>query len=387
MRDRSLPELTGMGTWLIPKGVGCCRPWRRMGRARICCRGWACGSSSEVSEHLRTLLLAHLLNLEVIDRPGLLHAVQRLNVAGPGGPRGVAVRASARLGTPAHQMRSHVESAFYGPGRADESSACSRHRQASRRRTHGSRRRQGSFAQCRQHPSAFGRRSRFRRSRRRLRSSREAFRCFRLRELLGSEALDVLGGLALHLRRSLPRSLQHGLHFAGPSDDLRGRHFVRRGGQSRWPPWDSQSPVPKHIHRLVLRYAPRRRSSACSRAGDHRLRRLDAAFAEPAPQCRGPGRVQPVVAQRLTGIGAPVVAVGQEGRPRELSGRAREGDPIVALVGGLERSRRIDARVGQRRLADGLGCVGVSSNQKCEAVNVLALRLGKSRARGSPSWM
>ena len=83
-----------------------------------------------------------------------------------------------------------------------------------RRRTHGSRRRQGSFAQQRQGAtSRLRRRSRLRCSRRCLRSSGEAFRCFRFRELLGSEALDVLGGLPFHLHRPLPRPLQQGLHF------------------------------------------------------------------------------------------------------------------------------------------------------------------------------
>ena len=77
------------------------------------------------------------------------------------------------------------------------------------------------------------------------------------------------------------------------------------------------------------------------------------------PSLGGLGGSSPVVAQGLAGVGAPVVAVGQEGRPGELSRRAREGDSIVAFVGGLERSRRVQRRVGQRRLADGLRGVGV----------------------------
>ena len=113
------------------------------------------------------------------------------------------------------------------------------------------------------------------------------------------------------------------------------------------------SHAPQHIHRLVLRDASRRGRCAGGGARNHRLRRLDAGLSQPASQSRGPGRVQPVVAQGLAGIGAPVVAVGQEGRPRELSWGPREGDPIVALI------RRIDAGVGQRRLADGLRGVGV----------------------------
>ena len=191
-------------------------------------------------------------------------------------------------------MRSRIEPAFYGPRRADESSTCSRHRQASRRRTHGSRRRQGSFAQQRQGAtSRLRRRSRLRCSRRCLRSSGEAFRCFRFRELLGSEALDVLGGLPFHLRRPLARPLQQGLHFAGPPDDLRGRHFVRRWCQSRWPPGDSQSSVQpvaaasQGQHRLVLGHAPRRRRRTGSRTCDDRFSSLNATFAEAASRASG----------------------------------------------------------------------------------------------------
>ena len=52
----------------------------------------------------------------------------------------------------------------------------------------------------------------------------------------------------------------------------------------------------------------------------NRLRRLDAAE---SGAWAGPA----VVAQSLAGIGAPVVAVGQEGRPRELSKRRGKGTP------------------------------------------------------------
>ena len=85
-----------MGTWLMPKGVGCCRPWpwRRMGRARICCRlGLRLALGIRV-DPVELRLPAQLLREEVVDGPGLLHAVQRLDVGGPRGPRGVAVRAS-----------------------------------------------------------------------------------------------------------------------------------------------------------------------------------------------------------------------------------------------------------------------------------------------------
>ena len=94
----------------------------------------------------------------------------------------------------------------------------------------------GSLAQQRQGSrTSLCRGCRFRCSRRCLCSSGEALRCFRFRELLRSEALDVLRRRALHLRRPL--------HFRGPSDDLRRRHFVRWGGQSRWAPGDAKGPA------------------------------------------------------------------------------------------------------------------------------------------------
>ena len=121
MRERSLPELTGMGTWLMPKGVGCCRPWpwRRMGRARICCRGWACGSLSESVSIRKTRGCRRCLDEEVIHGAGILHAVQGLDVRGVRGPRGVAVRAAARLGAPAEHVRGSVDSSLDRPSRAD----------------------------------------------------------------------------------------------------------------------------------------------------------------------------------------------------------------------------------------------------------------------------
>ena len=116
--------------------------------------------------------------------------------------------------------------------------------------------------------------------------------------------------------------------------------------------------APQGQHRLVLRDASHRCRRARRASRHDRLCGLNAALPHAASQRRGPGRVQPVVAQGLAGIGGCVVAVGQEGRPGELSG-AREGDPIIALVRSLERSRRVQRRVGQRRLADGLRGVGV----------------------------
>ena len=142
--------------------------------------------------------------------------------------------------------------------------------------------------------------------------------------------------------RSSSRKRKH--RRASPLLQRQRRHFVRWWGQFRWASRDAKGPVQpvaatsQGQHRLVLRHAPRR----CRRTSRHdRLRGLNAALPHAASQRRGPGRVQPVVAQSLAGIGAPVVAVGQEGRPREFSGRPREGDTLVALVSGLERSRRV----------------------------------------------
>ena len=84
-----------------------------------------------------------------------------------------------------------------------------------------------------------------------------------------------------------------------------------------------------------------------------------AAFAEAASERRGPRRVQAVVAQRLPGIHAPVVAVGQKRRPRELSWRSWKRSSTVPLVGRFKGCSRIQARVGQRRFANGLGGIGV----------------------------
>ena len=150
MRDRSLPELTGMGTWLMPKGVGCCRPWPLAPD----------GASSNLLPRLGLRLAlgirvdpvdlrlpAQLLREEVIDGPGLLHAIQRLDVRGSGGPRGVAVRASARLGAAAQQVRGSVDSCLDRPSRADHQFPCRCARSAGHR--------QGALAQGGQSSARF----------------------------------------------------------------------------------------------------------------------------------------------------------------------------------------------------------------------------------------
>ena len=137
-----------MGTLFRPKGVCAWGLGRRAGRLRICGSGRFLGSLSDSVSILKTS--GRWADEVMIYGSAFLRPVQRLHVRGHARPRGVAVRAASCCSAPAHQMRSRIEPAFYGPRRADESSTCSRHRQASRRRTHGSRRRQGSFAQQRQ---------------------------------------------------------------------------------------------------------------------------------------------------------------------------------------------------------------------------------------------
>ena len=62
-------------------------------------------------------LLPLLLDEEVIHGAGILHAVQSLHVCGVRGPRGVAVRAAARLGAPAEHVRGSVDSSLDRPSR------------------------------------------------------------------------------------------------------------------------------------------------------------------------------------------------------------------------------------------------------------------------------
>ena len=162
-----------------------------------------------------------------------------------------------------------------------------------------------------------------------------------------------------------------------------------RRRQSRWAPGDAKGPVqpvaatPQGQHRLVLRHAPHRCRRARRTSRHDRLRGLNAALPHAASQRRGPGRVQPVVAQSLPGIGAPVVAVGQERRPRELSGRPREGDSLVALVSGLERSRRVQRRVRHRRIAEGLrGVRKIIEIEVARRVDAEAFRFGQVQGEG-----
>ena len=306
-----------MGTWLMPKGVGCCRPWRRMGRARICCLGWARSSLSE----------------------------------------SVSIRKTRRCWH------------------------CSWTAAAARRCARSAGHRQGAFAQTGQSASGLRGRCRLRSRGRHFRRRSEAFRCFRFRDL--SAARRTARCPAPLCAPPPPPSAP----LAPAGAPLRWAFRWFEGREAARAPGHSERPVQpvaaarKHIHRLVLRHAPRRGRCAGCGSGDHRLRGLDAGLPQPAPQCRGPGRVQSVVAQRLTGMRAPVVAVGQEGRPRELSWRPREGDPIVALVGGLERSR-IDARVGQRRLADGFGCVRVIVEVEVARRVDRSVALGQAQGEG-----
>ena len=80
-----------MGTWLMPKGVGCALG-RLTGRARICCWGWTWGSPSDSVVSMRKtcgLAAPLLLRVEVVHGTRLLHPIQCLHIGGVRGPRGV----------------------------------------------------------------------------------------------------------------------------------------------------------------------------------------------------------------------------------------------------------------------------------------------------------
>ena len=138
-----------------------------------------------------------------------------------------------------------------------------------------------------------------------------------------------------------------------------------RGGASpgAWAPRDAQRAVqpvaaaPQHVHvwfsetLLVAAAAPAAAPAITVSAAWMPLSRSR------PPRVGGLGGSSPSLG--LAGIGAPVVAVGQEGWPGELSGRAREGDPIVALVSCFKSSCWVQGGVGQRGLANGLRGVGV----------------------------
>ena len=122
------------------------------------------------------------------------------------------------------------------------------------------------------------------------------------------------------------------------------------------------SQSPPRFRMLKVPFSPTLRAAAAAPAGasrDDRLCRLDARLAQPASQRQWPRRVQAVVPPGLPWVHAPVVAVGEEGGPGELSGRQGEGHSVVALVGGLEGGRRVQLGVGHGSLADGLRRIGV----------------------------
>ena len=126
-----------MGTLFRPKGVCAWRLGRRAGRLRICGSGRFLGSLSDSVSILLQRNSDPRLPIPACcsgsARPWSCSAARRLNPCAP------------------QAMRCEPPSI----AQADESSTCSRHRQASRRRAHGARRSQGSFAQCCQHASAF----------------------------------------------------------------------------------------------------------------------------------------------------------------------------------------------------------------------------------------
>ena len=265
--------------------------------------------------------------------PGLLHAVQRLDVRGSGGPRGVAVRASARLGAPAQHVRGRVDSSLDRPSRADHGRRRPRGHQSPCRCARSAGHRQGALAQSGQSSARFH-------GRRRLRSRNPTSAAEAKPSVASASAIccEAKRSMSCAAWRSTSAALWPARSSRGSTSE--GRPMIWGAGtwsggrrQSRWAPGDAQRAVqpvaaaPQHVHRLVLRDAPRRGRCAGGGARNHRLRRLHAAFAEPAPQSRGPGRVQPVVAQGLAGIRAPIVAVGQEGRPVNSLGGRGKGTP------------------------------------------------------------
>ena len=288
-------------------------------------------------EDLRALLLpAHLLNMEVIKRPRVLHPIQRLHV-GCGWP----VRRLSRCHRPSLPLVERRD--IRG---SDQCHTCACNRQASR---HSARRPrcEGSLAQQRQTPPPA--------------SAAVAASAPAAAASPPSRSLPKL-----HLRGSLPGSLEQGLDFGRPADDLRRGHFVWWRAQSGRPPRNPQRAVqpvlaaPQGVEGPTLRKALAGCCCSCSSSGNDRLSRLNAALPQPAAQARGPRRVQPVVAQGLAWVHASVVAVRQEAGPGELSGRPRQRSSAVALVGCFKtHSCRLDGGVRRRGLADGLRGIGV----------------------------
>ena len=119
-------------------------------------------------------LPAQLLREEVIDRPRFLQPVQSLHVRGSGGPRGVAVRAAARLRAPAQHVRGRGDSSLDGPSRADHGRCRPRGHQSPCRCARSAGHRQGALAQSGQSSARFHGRRRLRSCGRHLRRQSEA---------------------------------------------------------------------------------------------------------------------------------------------------------------------------------------------------------------------
>ena len=238
------------------------------------------------------------------------------------------------------------------PQRADHGRRRPRGHQSPCRCARSAGHRQGALAQGGQSSARFHGRRRLGSRGRHLRRRSEAFGCFRLRHLLRGEPLDVLRRLALHLRRPLPRSLQQGLHFAGPSDDLRG---APRRGAAPVGVWGCAACGPASRRRPAAHswsgYSPRRSSSrpqrrrrrpqspspplGCRRAGLPE----SGAWAGPASRCAGPGRDR--CARRRCRAGRTASSLGGRGLRgphRSLRRRSRRQPPGSALC-GAEASR------------------------------------------------
>ena len=158
--------------------------------------------------------------------PKLLHPIQGLDVGSRARARGVRVRASSSA--PAQQMFDGHHAAVQCPRGAHECGRPACHSQASRCCSHARSGAQCRLAEQRKRSGALCSRCRFCSPGRRLRRGRKTFRGLGLGHLLAHELLAVSGCRPLHLLGPLARSLQQRLHFAGPADDLRRDHLVRR---------------------------------------------------------------------------------------------------------------------------------------------------------------
>ena len=208
--------------------------------------------------------------------------------------------ASLSVPPPAEHVRGSVDSFLDRPSGADHGRRRPRSHQSPCRCA------RGALAQGGQSSARFHGRRRLGSRGRHLRRRKEAKPSVASASAICCEANRSMScaALALHLRRPLPRSLQQGLHFAGPSDDLRGRHLVGRRRQSRRGASGCAACGPASRRRPAARSwsgSPRRFSSRPQRGPQSPSAPLgcrfrgaglpeSGAWAGPARRCAGPGR-------------------------------------------------------------------------------------------------